>query len=493
MKILFVVNHIILGEPLGVMMLIALCKKEGHKTKLADASRCDLSIYLKEWDPDVIAYSTLSADFQEIKKQDQRLREIIARSNKKVYRIMGGPLPTYSPEVIDALELDAICQGDGDRALPALLRRLEKGENLEGIPNIALSSIGAEEKELVDDLDNLPYADRYDLYESVQYYKRCGLRSFTASRGCPYHCTYCFNHAYNKMFKGCGKILRRRSVDNLIGEIEYVIKNHPPVKVIRFSDDTFSHTTDKWLEEFSEKYASRIKLPFYCLIRSNTLSEETAHLLATAGCQSISMSIESGVESVRNNILKRNISDEVLIKSYEIAAKYKFKVVAATMIGIPGSNLNDDFKSLEFTRKIRPAATNFPICIPYPNTDIWHYAVESKLLDKDTDVYQTGHDLSVLNCYSKTEKETQLRILYLGGIFCHVPQLLVPLIDWLIKSNVSLKFCKFIGETYQHYCWATKIFPQSIPKNPKIFFYVIRDTFKAWAPVKDNQVDSLKG
>jgi hypothetical protein len=28
MRILFVVNHIILGEPLGVMMLIALCKKK---------------------------------------------------------------------------------------------------------------------------------------------------------------------------------------------------------------------------------------------------------------------------------------------------------------------------------------------------------------------------------------------------------------------------------------------------------------------------------
>ncbi len=490
MKILFVTTHIFLSEPLGAMILMAICKNEGHETKLVDASRDDLSCYVKEWKPDVIAYSTVGADFRVVKQQDQRLREIIANSSKKVFRIMGGPHPTYFPEVIDDLELDAICQGDGDRALPTLLNRLEKGESLEGIPNIGLSSAGAEKKELVNDLDNLPFVDRDGFYESAPYYKGCGLRSFLASRGCPYLCTYCFNHAYNKIFKGCGKVLRRRSVENLISEIEHVMQKYPPVRVIRFADDTFAHKADEWLNEFSEKYASRIKLPFYCLMRSNTLTEETANLLTRAGCQSISMSIESGVESVRNNILKRNISDEVLTRSFKLAVKCGIKVLGATMIGIPGTTLGDDFKSLEFTRKIRPAAPNFPILIPYIGTDIWRYAVESNLLDKKTDVDLTPHDLSALHCYSKKEKETQLRIMYLGALFCHVPEFFVPLMYRLIKSNMSLKLCKLIGETYQHYCFATKIFPQSIPKNPKNLFYVIRDTFKTWAAVKS--IDSFK-
>jgi radical SAM superfamily enzyme YgiQ (UPF0313 family) len=387
--------------------------------------------------------------------------------------------------VTDDFELNAICQGDGDRALPTLLNRIEKGENLEGIPNIALSSFGAEKKELVDDLDNLPFVDREGIYESAPYYKGCGLRSFIASRGCPYSCTYCFNHAFNKMFKGCGKLLRRSSVDNLISDIEYVMRNFPPVRVIRFADDTFAHKADKWLEEFSEKYASRIQPPFYCLMRSNTLTEETAYLLARAGCQSIPMSIESGVQSVRNNILKRNISDETLIRSFEVADKFGIKVLAATMIGIPGTTLEDDFKSLEFTRKIHPAAPNFPILTPYPGTEIWKYAVESNLLDKETDVYVSAHDLSVMKCYSKEEKETQLRITYLGALFCHVPRFFVPLIFKLIKSKISLKLCRLIGEPYQHYCWSTKIFPQAFPRKLKSLFYIVKDTFRTWAPVKD--------
>lgn len=485
MKILFVVTHVFLSEPLGAMILMAICNKEGHETKLVDATRGDLSIHVKEWDPDVIAYSTVSSDLHFIKRQDKRAREVISHGNKKVFRIMGGPCPTYSPEVIDELELDAICQGDGDRALPALLSRLEKGQSLVGIPNIALTSAGAETKELVEDLDSLPFVYREGFYDVAPYYKECGLRSFLTQRGCPYNCTYCFNHAFNKMFKGCGTLIRKRSVENLISEIEYVIKKYPPVKMIRFGDDTFAHKADDWLKEFSEKYASRIKLPFYCLMRSNTLTEETAYLLSRAGCQSMAMSIESGVQRVRQDILKRNISDELCIESFEIAKKYGINVIGATMIGIPGSTLEDDFKSLEFTRKIRPAAPNFPILTPYPGTEIWKYAVDLNLMDKDADVYVSAHDLSVLKCYSKKEKETQLRISYLGALYCHAPRFLAPLICKLIKSNVSLKICRLIGEPYQHFCWSTKIFPQVFPRKLTHLLHVIKDTFKAWSPVKD--------
>ncbi len=483
MKVLFAVTNLYLSEPLGAMLLMSICKNQGHDTKVVDVRRRNLYHCVREWEPDVIAYSAMTADMQLMKRQDQYVRRATANSGKKVFRIMGGPHPTYSPEVIDELKLDAICQGDGDRALPTFLERLEKGEDLKGIPNIGLSSAGAEKRELVDDLDNLPFADRDGIYESVPYYKECGLRSFLASRGCPYFCTYCFNHAYNKMFRGCGRILRRRSVENLITEIEYVIRKYPPVRVIRFGDDTFAHRADEWLEEFSEKYASRIKLPFYCLMRSNTLTEETARLLFRAGCQSISMSIEAGSESVRNDILKRNISDEVLIRSFKIAEKYKLNVYANTMIAIPGTTLNDDFKSLELARQIRPAVPSFGICVPYPGTDLWNTAIESDILDREIDVYQSVNDSSVLKCYSKKEKETQLRIAYLGTLFCCVPKFLAPFIYKLIKSNLSPKLC-LVGKMYLYYRIAVRIFPLAIPRNPKTLLYIIRDTLKSSAPVK---------
>jgi len=482
MRVLFVVNTLFLSEPLGVMLLISICKKAGHKTKLITLNHNDLCETFKEWNPDVIAYSAMTADIKTFEFHDLRLRQYLDKNGKKVFRIMGGPHPTYWPQVIYDFELDAICQGDGDRAFPALLDELQKGGSLQDIPNIALTGEGPKHKELFSDLDDLPFADRGSIYKVAPAYKACGLRSFQASRGCPYDCTYCFNHSFNKMFSGCGKIIRRRTVENLITEIEYVVKKFPPVRFIRFSDDTFVYRADDWLKEFAEKYRSRIDIVFYCLMRSNTLNEDTASLLAYAGCRSISMSIEAGDERIRNDILKRNIRDEVLIKSFEIADKYGLNVHANSMIAIPGTILNDDFNTLEFARKLLPKSPTFGICIPYQGTRIWEKAIEAGYLEREIDLNKSFGDMSPLNCYTHKEKEIQLRITYLGTIFCFVPGFLVPLMYKIIKSNLSLKICLYIGNTYQIYRDGTRVYRWAFPRNIKSLFNLMIDSIKMFGP-----------
>ena len=55
-------------------------------------------------------------------------------------------------------------------------------------------------------------------------------------------------------------------------------------------------------------------LKFYCLYRANALTEDVAELLSKAGSVSMSMSIEAGREKLRNDVLKRNMSDEMMRK-----------------------------------------------------------------------------------------------------------------------------------------------------------------------------------
>ena len=82
---------------------------------------------------------------------------------------------------------------------------------------------------------------------------------FISGRGCPYQCTYCFNHKYNQMYKGKGNIIRHKSVDYFLEEILQVKKEYPLEGII-FEDDIF--IIDKgWLEEFAIKYSKKIGLP----------------------------------------------------------------------------------------------------------------------------------------------------------------------------------------------------------------------------------------
>lgn len=468
MKILFVLNIPYAIEPHGVMLLSAICRQHGHEVQLILLKKEDLVARVRKWNPDVVAYSVIGSELDAFKQADARLRQELAASGQRVFRIMGGPHPTFAPRVLDDMQLDAICQGDGERAFPALLSRLANNESLEGIPNIALTSEGAPIREKLsgEELDQLPYADREIYYNAVPYIPQTGLRSFIAGRGCPFLCTFCYNHVYNKMFSGCGPIIRRRSVENLLQEIEMVRDKYPPVRFIRFFDDTFSFHVDDWLIEFAEKYPKRIGIPFYCLMRANTFTEEAARLLKSAGCYTVAMAVEAGTEHVRNDILNRNLSDEEMRRAFDLSRKYRLRTYGNTMVGIPGTTLKDDFESLEFTRSLGLTVPTFSVCSPSRGTKLASLAIEKGYLDADADLLTRFSAESPLKTYTKREKKVLARIACLGTMYCSVPSFVAPLIRQLILRPTPLGIARKIGFAFTVGNIATRLFPHAIPKNP---------------------------
>ena len=73
MKVLFVVANGFIAEPLGAMLLMAVCKKAGHEVILVDLIRFNLLQYVKEWNPDVIAYSAMTVNFRLFEEHDRQV------------------------------------------------------------------------------------------------------------------------------------------------------------------------------------------------------------------------------------------------------------------------------------------------------------------------------------------------------------------------------------------------------------------------------------
>ena len=175
------------------------------------------------------------------------------------------------------------------------------------------------------DIDKLPFPDR-ELLQDYPEINNAKVRNFITSRGCPYNCTYCFNQGMKALYKN-HNFIRRRSVGNVIKEIVET-KNKFNFELVHFEDDTFN-LDKKWLREFAEKYP---KFPFKCNVRANLMDEETAMLLKKANCISATFGIESGNDRIRNNIFKRNMSREHIVKCAKLLKKYHIRVKTENII-----------------------------------------------------------------------------------------------------------------------------------------------------------------
>lgn len=480
MRVLFVVADLFFSEPLGVMILSGVCRNVGHQTKLGILQTQDIAGILEEFAPDVVAYSAMTPDEHLFVKADATVRDWATKNSRRVLRVMGGPHPTYFPEILRKMNLDAICAGDGENAIVRVIDAFAQGKPLEGIPNIITPVQPKFIKEVVENMDDVPNADRDLVYDAAPEAMDHGIRSFLTQKGCPYKCTYCFNHAYNSMFKGDGrKIMRRRSVDNLLAEIKDVVQRYPVARFVRFADDVFVvDKEDEWLEEFAERYPKEVGLPFYCLIRCNSLTQNVAMLLQKAGCKSIGMSIEAGSERVRNDIMRRNMPDAMLKDAFSLARQYGINAFGNSILAAPGTTFADDMQSFHFARSLNPAVPTFSIFAPFPGTDMTKQAVKLGLLDKDFDFSTVScWDYSILRGYTEKERIMQTNLAYLGQLFCKLPDFAQPLLKVLLPIPIT-RFYKLVGALLMSFMLGTRIFPGARPRGIRPLFRSVRVALK---------------
>ena len=272
------------------------------------------------------------------------------------------------------------------------------------------------------------------------------------------------------MFKGPGvKILRRRTVGDVIGEVKHLVENYPEVRFIRFADDVFvtpDREQTEWLEEFSERYSKEVSVPFYCLIRADAFTLEVARQLKKANCISVCMSVEAGSAHVRNKVLKRNMTDDMLLDAFSIARDNGINIWGTTIIGIPGTTLEDDYESVNFAKKLKIAYPAFTIFAPYPGTDLTDHSIELGLLDKDYDYNLTSlTGESVLTGYTAEEKKTQLTLFYLAPFFCLLPDALFRTLPFFARQFWLIPLYKLVGGMFTALLLGTRIFPGAQPKG----------------------------
>ncbi|UCC39904.1 MAG: cobalamin-dependent protein [Candidatus Aminicenantes bacterium] len=368
----------------GIGSLSAYLKQYGHDTLLIhmirNPSKEKFINCLREEKPDLIGFSCTSHAFPVVEK----LAGWIKEENKRLLVICGGIHPTVSPdETIDTEGIDMICRGEGEEPLLELCNKLDKGENIHNILNIWSKFEGEVHRNPLrppyQDLDRLPFPDRKIFHYRDLFIESQGYATVMVSRGCPYECSYCCNHVLKELYGKGTKYTRFRSVDNAISEIKHIVKEFPFIRGIHFDDDILI-LNKRWGEAFMARYRDEGGLPFSCNGRPNLLDKETVELMSKAGCQEVSIGLESGNDYIRNEVLKRKLSRKQIIDAFGLCKKFGIHIKSFNMVGIPHEDTRAVLDTIKLNAEVDVNAIQATIFQPYKGTTLFDLCAKRQFL-----------------------------------------------------------------------------------------------------------------
>jgi len=358
----------LLTENLGLMYLSAYLQREGHEARIfIDVKGSNAVADVEAYRPQVLGFSCTTG----LHHWALEFARAYKAKHAETVILMGGPHPTFYPQMIEDPAVDYVCVGEGEEAAVDLAKALEGQGDPEAIPNLWTKRDGQlisnPVRPLLQNLDALPFPDR-SYYDRYPFTARETSKNFISGRGCAYKCNFCANHTLMELYHGKGKYVRFRSQENVIEEIRQVRRNYP-LRFVGFSDDILI-INKKWLFPFLDLYRREIGLPFLSTVRANLVDEEIAAALKEAGCISCVFGIESGVERIRNDVLAKGVKDEDIYQAARLLKKHKIRFGTYNMVGLPGETVEDAFQTVKINARVRP---DFPWCSvlqPYPGTQI---------------------------------------------------------------------------------------------------------------------------
>ncbi len=189
--------------PIGLSCVAASLRNAGHEVKVLDllfsgGFRGEIVKTVASFSPGMIGLSIRNIDNCTCSDPQFYLpyiKEVVeACSGQGARLVAGGSGFSIMPEaVLSYLNMDLGIVGEGERALPALLERLENGREFEDIPGVIHldgNSVRKTPPVPIREIDRLP-VPAMDLLDHEQYIQECSMAGVQTKRGCGFRCIYC--------------------------------------------------------------------------------------------------------------------------------------------------------------------------------------------------------------------------------------------------------------------------------------------------------------
>jgi len=378
--------------PYGLLTLAAEATSRGHRVRVLNLSAFpydQVVDVVRSLDADVFGMSCWTANRRGV----GFVADLVRKYHPGAHIVIGGPHATpFAQEMLaHHAAIDTVARGESEATFIELLDRLERGQPTQGIAGTAFRHQGRIElgptRKSLSSLDELACPQAY-----------FGTHIVMTSRGCPWACTFCGAETT------WGRGFRAHSTPYVIAAIEQAL-SRLPVRMIQIKDDTFTANRKRVLELCREIQKRDLRFLWSCDTRVDVLDEELLVEMRRAGCQRLSLGVESGSDRILSNIDKKITAVEIrdaalLAKSVGIQVRFYM------MLGNRGETEQTFRETLEFLDQARPHQYVFSCLSIYPGTRDFQDAVAAGWLKPE--LYFEGDFQELKVPYDADERTTAL-------------------------------------------------------------------------------------
>ncbi len=372
-----------LWMPLSLAYIGAVLRKVGFEIKLLDCVAEKIKIdalleKLSEFSPEIIVFNT---GFPSIKGDMQIARRIKEKFPET--KIAGiGVYPTlFEKEFLKEFRaVDFGVMGEPEWVLENLAKSLEKNLPLEKIKGLVFRQggnlqVNKNQDFSENDLNLLPYPTR-DLLKNEAYRLPTNGQKFTLlniGRGCPHSCIYCTASLYY------GKKFRKRSVENVLGEIEECLEKFH-IDNFLFWGESFTLEPDYGEALCDEIIKRKLKITWSTTSRVDTLNEKLLTKMKQAGCVLLGLGLESYDQKILDN-MKKGTNREKIEKAIALVKKSGIKSMGHFIFGLPGETQETAEKTINFALRSQIDFAQFYCAVPYPKTELGKIGKEKNWIE----------------------------------------------------------------------------------------------------------------
>jgi anaerobic magnesium-protoporphyrin IX monomethyl ester cyclase len=365
---------------IGLGYIASALEKTGYDVTYVDffASKKkynDIIEIMRLKDPDIVGLTCNISTYIPVKI----LAYLVKSVKKSCLVVIGGILLNiYPEEIMSCPFFDYGVIGEGEETIVDLLHHIETDGNVESVDGVVYKRgsviTKTHPRRINNRLDSLPFPAWHlmpmERYRSDISRNRT-LGVILTSRGCPFHCTYCYNETP----------WRSRSPTNVVDEVELLYRSEN-VREFYFTDATFSVDRKRVRDICRELIRRKIAITWQCETRLDCIDETTLAYMRKAGCRRILCGIESGCNVILRRIEKK-LTVNLIRKSIQQIKDSGMEIYASFMLGLPGETLSTMEKTIEFARELDLDYVLFTIATAAPGTKMLEDALKEGTIERD--------------------------------------------------------------------------------------------------------------